>query len=119
MKTLKKIYSEIKLSPLWKRKWKLLEDFTFMWETVPKWFIFDWASTPRIFWILGTPMWIDTLVWALIHDFLYKTHKYTRQESDEKFNQIMLHFKVRFLKRIMFYLWVRIWGWIAWSFPKK
>lgn len=119
MKTSNEIFSEIKLSPVWDKEWRLLEDFSFVWETVPKGFIFDWASIPRIFWILGTPMWIDTLVGALIHDWLYKTHKYTRQESDEKFNQIMIYFRVRFLKRVMFFIWVRIWWWVAWCFPKK
>ena len=114
------IYERLKISPIWRNKWVLLEDFTYYtiakweWEeiNIPKWFIFDWASIPRIFYIIGTPMATDTLIAAVIHDYLYKTQIKTRQESDDLFYNVMKLCKVFILKRVIYYLWVRIWWWV-------
>jgi len=117
------IYERLKISPIWRNKWVLLEDFTYYtiakweWEeiNIPKWFIFDWASIPRIFYIIGTPMATDTLIAAVIHDYLYKTQIKTRQESDDLFYNVMKLCKVFILKRVIYYLWVRIWWWLVWK----
>lgn len=121
-------YEQIKISPIhWGRKWKVLEDINYtiftLWKplpiTIPKGFIFDGASIPRLFWIIGTPMWTDTLPGALIHDFIYRNQFLTRSEADQVFNEEMQKSKVRCIKRIIFYTWVRIWGWLAWKQRRK
>ena len=78
-KAITSMYERLKLSPVWKRNWVLLEDFEYHFLckgsgksiTVPKGFIFDGASLPRVFYIIGTPMNVDTLIAALVHDYIY------------------------------------------------
>jgi len=116
--TLLAIQKRLKISPNW-NEWELLKSFYYdigwkwSWKRirVPKGFITDWASIPRIFHILWTPMDTDTIIWAVIHDFLYSNKKLTRQETDEIFNEIMLLTGVSHPKRILYFLWVRIGGW--------
>lgn len=124
---LEEIYKNLKITPIWKNKWELLEDYThdikYGWMnftiTIPKGFIFDWASIPRIFYIIGTPMSTDTIVPALIHDYLYRIQATSRSFADMFFFQIMKETDVSFIKRVLYYVWVRIWGWIAWIDNKK
>ena len=59
------------------RKWQLLEDWTFQLPNgapkivIPKNFIFNGASTPRLLWSLLTPTGL-LLIPGLIHDFAYR-----------------------------------------------
>jgi hypothetical protein len=46
----------------------------------------------------------DTLIAAVIHDYLYKTQIKTRQESDDLFYNVMKLCKVFILKRVIYYL---------------
>jgi (p)ppGpp synthase/HD superfamily hydrolase len=46
----------------------------------------------------------DTLIAALIHDYVYKTQSMTRQEADELFNEVMIVTEVNTFKRINYYL---------------
>jgi len=126
---LKELYNQIKLKPiLWKkREWELLNDVQYTFKTfwkpfiiyIPKWFRFDWASCPRVFHIIWTPMWIDTLAGALFHDFLYRKQILSREYSDQCFNELMFETNTKQIKRVLFYIWVRIWGWVAWKNNKK
>lgn len=124
MNKIQKLYNSINITPVHgKREWILNEDieFTFksFWEPVTvyikKGFEFDWASIPRVFHIIWTPMWTDTLPAALFHDFLYDKQYLTREQADQCFNELMLFCKVKQSKRVLFYTWVRIWGWKAWN----
>lgn len=121
---LQSMYSRLKLSPNpITRKWTLLEPFIFYrwvkWSNdfieIPAWFEFDGASLPRVFWFIWHPMWIDTLIAALVHDWLYKQQKLPRERCDELFNEVMLITEVKNTKRIIYYTWVRLWGWIAYN----
>ncbi len=121
---LKKLYKSIVISPLYGgRKWIVLKDIEYTFKSfwkpftvyIKKGFEFDWASIPRLFHIIWTPMWTDTLPGALFHDFLYRTQQLTREQADQCFNELMIDTNVRFIKRNLFYLWVRIWGWLAWK----
>ena len=119
----------------------LLESFTYKWDSggfsrklvVPKGFVFDLASVPRIFW---TPTGIspDRLRWTapLIHDFLYehkgklpdnsyfmKTHmrgweedttEWTRKNSDRMFCRLMREDGISRFNRRMAYRAVRLGG---------
>lgn len=118
-------YSKIKLTPVnWKREWILLEDIFYTFKSlgvdktiiIPAWFRTDWASVPSICWWFGTPMWTDTLASAIFHDYVYRTHLYPRDIADQFFNELMIACWVWFFKRNLFYLWVRIWGWLTYYF---
>lgn len=124
MNKIDKLYSSIKISPKhWGRKWIVLEDISYTFKSFWKpftvyinaWFEFDGASIPKIFHNIGTPMATDTLPWALFHDFLYRKQYTTREQADQCFNELMITTKVKFIKRNLFYLWVRTWGWLAWK----
>lgn len=121
------MYERFKISPnseTW--KWTLLESFVYYkwikWSNdyivIPAWFEFDWASVPRAFWCFGHPMEIDTLIWACVHDRLYhlirlNQKNYTREQADNKFNEVMLVCEVRTVKRVVFFLAVRAFGWLS------
>lgn len=86
--------------------------------TVPAWYEFDWASIPRLLWTLvGHPM--DTMVIraALVHDYMYTNMKYQgRKKADDTFLEAMLVSGVRKSKAIIYWLWVRLWGWYVYYF---
>jgi len=122
---LKKLYKSIKISPLHGgRTWVVLEDIEYTFRTfwkpftvyIPKWFEFDGASIPRLFHIIGTPMWTDTLIWSLFHDNLYSRKILKRKDADQCFNELMIICKVKTYKRISYYLWVRMFWWVTWYF---
>ena len=61
---MKLIHTKLKISPIWKWEWEVLEKFTYYGRkkiVIKKGFIFDWASIPRIFYMIGTPMSTDTI----------------------------------------------------------
>jgi hypothetical protein len=125
--TLKKLYESIVISPLHGgRKWVTIKDieYTFksFWEDftvyIKKGFEFDGASVPKIFHWIWTPMWTDTLPGALFHDYLYRMQYTTREQADQCFNELMIRTKTNPNKRKRFYIWVRIWGWVAWNRKK-
>ena len=59
----------------WVRKWEVVEDFIFQFKDliflIPKGFIFDGASIPRIFWAFLSPTGL-LLIPGLIHDYAYR-----------------------------------------------
>lgn len=90
---------------------------------VEKWFKFDGASIPWVLWLFWTPMNVQTLLAALVHDYIYRYHITSRKVADEIFNEILLRCWVWFFRRNAYYLWVRCWGWLTrhftWEFAKK
>ena len=81
---------------------------------VPKGFITDGASIPRIFWtIVGHPF-SEFAQAAVLHDFLYDRRIYTRKRSDEIFYEAMGVLKVSKWKRMVMYQAVRRFGWMPW-----
>lgn len=127
------------------KKYILLKDYTYEWKkgnmgrklVIPKGFIFDLASVPRIFWTISgvTP---GRLGWAapLIHDFLYE-HRgklpegsyflfmndkwvsssivWTRRSADKMFCRLMREDGISRFKRRMAYRAVRLGGWTYWN----
>lgn len=114
-----KFTNELKVRSLG-NKWELLEGFSFYFEDnsnkeeilVPKGFITDFASTPRILYPLFPPIGKYNKA-TLIHDFLYstKSDKYNidRKKADKFFLQAMEVLGVR-KKRYLMYLAVRLFG---------
>ncbi len=102
------------------RKWKLLEDFTFIDPetgksyTVPKGFITDGASIPRILWPFLSPTgpYFES---AVIHDWVYAVALFGideagRKEADDLFLSVMMFQDIRKLRRKAMHRAVRRWG---------
>lgn len=85
---------------------------------IPKGFISDGASIPRILWGIFPPLhkWTDS---AIIHDFLYKTQFIDRKVCDEIFLKCMLEDRVNKIVSYLFYFSVRLFGRFAWNKYKK
>lgn len=88
--------------------WILLEDFMLDEYTVPKGFITDLVSIPRIFWGIWPPFG-EYLAASIVHDYLLKIK---RKELgvvfiDDEFNRLMglPNYKVNPLTRFLFY-WI-------------
>jgi hypothetical protein len=101
------------------RTYKMGGRFRFLSEehgliTVPKNFITDGASIPRIFWPIMSPSG-EYFEAAIIHDFLYSLcgNKYqlTRKQADDIFNEGMKELGVKPRTRLTIYWAVRICGW--------
>ena len=82
--------------------------------TVPEGFITDFASVPRAFWWLLPPAGKYAGA-ALVHDYLYRTHLYSRKDADDIFLEAMEVLQVPRWKREIMYYAVRMFGWKAYS----
>ena len=101
-------------------KWELNENFFFYFDEsnknigiiVPKGFVTDFASIPRIFWSIIPPTGRYTKA-AVLHDFLYSidsNYGLRRKQCDLIFLKAMKILKVKKWKRIIMYLGVRLFG---------
>ena len=77
---------------------------------IPKGFIFDFASTPRITWRLFPPATGKHRIPALIHDWLVAAKTVSWEEAAKIFLQAMKQAGVSKIKRYTMYYAVRIWG---------
>lgn len=103
-----------------KNLYQLISDYRFtLWGTVftvPRGFIFDGASIPRVFWTTtGSPFTPKFVLPGLVHDFFYRTHKVTRQTADKHFKDLLLAQGVGVYTRNKMYWAVRLFGRKAWS----
>ena len=119
------LYKRFKISPFDSTgKWIVLEDFEyhlqFKWSgntiIIPAWFIFNWASIPRIFWVFFTPMDTDTIIASAVHDFLYEKKLFTRKKSDEIYYEVMTVCNTPSLKKVLQFLWLRLWWGYVWNY---
>ena len=91
---------------------------------IPIGFCTDFASVPRLFWMIIPPDGRYTQA-AVVHDYLYSQLgnlgkiAYTRGECDGIFLEAMKVLKVPFWKRRVMYRAVRIFGGIGWRIHKK
>ena len=100
------------------RKWEVMREFEYYvdWEgkkdliKVPKGFITDFASVPRLFWIILPPDGKYTQA-AVLHDYLYSTPR-LRKESDRIFKNAMKVLGVPMWKYGIMFSAVRMFGWI-------
>jgi len=80
---------------------------------VPIGFITNFASVPRIFWPIISP--IDSHgKAAVVHDYCYYTALYPRKRCDEIFLEGMIVLKVGTIKRTLIYHTVRYCGYYNW-----
>ena len=80
-------------------------------------FVTNGASIPRIFWAYGNPFGDDTLPGAIVHDALYQTHDLPRMVTDAIFFSLMKDNQTKLFKRWIYFLAVRLFGWICWGKP--
>lgn len=110
--------------------WRLLEDLDYKvgnddseLVTVPKGYITDFASVPKLFWNVLPPFGKYSPA-AVIHDFLYgiqgkyENRNYSRKRCDEIFKEAMKVMKVGWLTRGTMYNAVRLFGGIVWNHKK-
>ncbi len=126
---LNKKYSQVKISPLpWtERKWVLLSNFFYTIKSqgkpirlkIPKGFKFDGASVPRLFHIISAPMATDSIIAALVHDWLFHTKQLSLCESNEVFNEVLILCNCWNAKRIIMFLWLKAWSWYVRYFSKE
>lgn len=82
--------------------------------TVPKGFVTDFASIPRIFWSALRPDG-EYAYAAVVHDYLYWTQVLPRDEADGIFKMAMEDFEVGTLTSGAIYTAVRAGGTVAWN----
>jgi len=86
--------------------------------TVPKGFITDFASVPKIFWPILPPVGKHGKA-AVIHDYCYATACYSKAMSDKIFLEGMEVLEVEKWKRETMYHAVVWFGWFAWYKHRK
>ena len=110
----------LKTQKVAERLWALLAPLVYVSDraaqtiTVPKRFLTDFASVPRVpiaFWLTG-----DTAhEAAAVHDYLYQTHRYgTRRQADEIFLEAMEAMGMPIWQRRLMYRMVRVLGFGSW-----
>lgn len=81
---------------------------------VPRGFVTDFASVPRIFWTFF-PKHGEYTRAAIVHDYLYWQQACTREQADELFDIVMEDSEVDSTSRFTIYAAVRVWGDDAWE----
>ena len=82
---------------------------------VEKGFRTDFASIPRIFRIVFDRIGTHSKA-AMVHDKLYDSKITSRKRADDIFFEAMCVYNVNVIKKWVFYLSVRSFGWIVWYF---
>lgn len=77
--------------------------------TIPKGYVTDFATVPRIFWSIVPPIGKHNPA-ALVHDYLYDNRLGTRLQADHIFLNVMLHYGVPKITAYIMYYAVRIGG---------
>ena len=99
-------------------KWELVEPFTFYYKTaygsitdvvIPKGFITDFASTPKILYPVFPPIGKYNKA-CIIHDYLYQNKALPRKTCDLYFLQAMEVLGVSKWRRYSMYYAVRLFG---------
>lgn len=108
--------NDLKVEKLFNENYILLEDFKYqvgkLVITVPKGFVTDFASIPKMLWGL-LPKHGKYDIASVVHDFLYSEHNLTginRKLADKIFNYIMKESGVNCYTRKILYLGVRKFG---------
>lgn len=105
------------VKPIDSRRWELYKEFRYGHDystiTIPKGFQTDYASVPRLFWVL-VPPWGNYGRAAVVHDYLYKNQDYTRKECDDIFRDAMVSSGVKKWRISIMYRAVRWFGIFAW-----
>lgn len=107
------------------RNYEVFEEFEFYYDkpngkrvviSIPKGFVTDLASVPRLFWSIFPPNGEYSKA-AIVHDFIYRTRTLliSRKEADAIFLEGMKVLKVPAWRRYAIWLAVRLFGWLAYK----
>ena len=118
-----KFLSALRMSPYFGCKnWCLIEEFKFEYEdiifTIPKGFITDGASVPKIFWNILSPWGIYSPA-AVAHDWLYYSQTTTKDFADDMLMAGMKKLGTSALECNIIYGAVNKAGQSAWDENKK
>lgn len=104
------------ITPWDKLNYILLDD----WRGVPRGFITDGASLPRLLWrVFGHPLDPRTIGPAICHDFAYRTGSIPRAAADTNFREDLIFNGVNRPKAWTFYIGVWAFGWLFYNNHKK
>lgn len=81
--------------------------------TIPKGFITDLASIPRIFWAIDAPNDTESIAPAILHDYMYSADSnfsYTRRDTDIIFYYALLANGANTFTAYRYWLGVRLFG---------
>lgn len=92
------------------RNWKVRE------VKVPKWFVTDFWSIPRVLWVFMNPTEYHSYI---LHDYLYKHTILSRKLSDLSLQIGLLSEWAYWLEAYTVWVWVRIGGWIYYNYQKN
>ncbi|MEN9362165.1 MAG: hypothetical protein RL095_3700 [Verrucomicrobiota bacterium] len=97
----------------------LLTDFRFIINgeevVIPRGFLFDGASVPRAFWsIIGAPNEPDFMLAALLHDWLYWSHQWTKAKADAALRDLLVASGVSAIRAGAMFRAVDLFGGTAW-----
>lgn len=81
---------------------------------VPRGFVTDLASIPRLLWVVLPPIGENERA-AVLHDWLYTTGKVSRARADAIFRRAMAEDGVGFFTRWTMWAGVRLGGWAHWK----
>ncbi len=107
-------------------KWRTDREFTYMVGnkhsdeeiTVPRGYLTDFFSVPLPFRGL-LPKSQKGNQAAVLHDYMYQNHLYSRKKCDDIFLEAMTVLGVSVWKRQVMYRAVRMFGWYGWNKRKK
>lgn len=85
---------------------------------VPQGFTTDFASIPRLFWIV-LPRWGKYGNAAVVHDYLYYDQSRSRREADQIFFEAMEVLEVPYWQRDPMHWAVRAFGWFDWMLNRR
>lgn len=118
----------LQIEPIGKWKFKLLTPFEYHIGKypadnkniirVPTHFVTDFASIPRIFWAILSPM-DEYAKAAVLHDWLYYTGKFSKKETEKIFREAMNVIKTPKWKIFFVYWAVYYFGFMAWNKHRK
>ena len=117
-------FSQLTVTPMPDgHRWIVTEPFLYSTSLhkieVPKGFITDFASIPRVFWRILPPTGKYTMA-AVIHDWLYfSAYMDNRKLCDNIFSMAMDSCGVPIWKREVLYRGVRLFGWAGWGAHKE
>lgn len=98
-------------------EWILVHPFKYDGGVIPKGFVTDFASIPRLFWNLISPTGLGD-VGPIKHDWKYRNGLGTRADADYGFLLDMIADNIPWGKRIVAYYGVRLFGWRSWNSGK-
>ena len=101
--------------------WKLHEEFSYYLKdnedeiiTVPKGYITDFASVPKILRLVAKNHELFNKA-SILHDFLYETQEYSKEEADIIYKDAMEVFGVTEGRANLYYLVVKFFGHSSWE----